>query len=219
MTKMFKLMLVSCLASTMLTTAVQAKDKTETVEVGFVIGYNDSFVIDGQRGSSVDFDSDYSYGFNFAYNFTNQFAIEFDWLFGSQDYQSSLVDDDGEVVEQINHKADITHAQIHGTYYFSPEDFSFYVQGGAGFSYMDSNIVSGPPINICWWDPWWGYICEGFSDTYSENQFSYSATFGARYNIDNKYYLRASYSQVWFDLDNASTTDVGVYKLEIGSSF
>ncbi len=196
-----------------------AQQRAGKTEAGFVIGYYDDFSIDGQQGSAVDFSADYSYGFNIGYNYTNQFALEFDWVIGSQDYTSTFVDDDGNPINTISHEADITHAQIHGTYYFSPENFSLYVQGGAGFSYLDSNITSGPPINVCWWDPWWGYICEGFQETYSENQFSYSATFGARFNIDKKVFVRASYSQVWVDLDNAKTSDVGVYKLEIGRSF
>ncbi|QOL24958.1 outer membrane beta-barrel protein [Thalassotalea sp. LPB0316] len=210
---------MSSVSLILVATQGQAKQREQTTEASFIIGFNDSFTIDGQQGSSVDFDSDYSIGFNIIYNYSSQFAVEFDWLTGRQDYLSNLVDDEGEVVDTVDHTASITHAQLHGTYYFSPENFSFYLQGGAGFSYIDSNIISGPPINICWWDPWFGYICEGFSATYSKSEFSYSASVGARYNLDNTTFIRASYSQIWVDLDHAKTSDMSVYKFEIGRSF
>ena len=198
---------------------IEAKSKAEKLEAGFIFGYYDNFDIDGQQGASVDFDDDYGFGISFSYNYTEQFAVEFDWMYSATAYQATLVGEAGEVVDTISHEADMTHSQLYLTYYLSPESFSFYVQAGAGGTYIDSNVASSPPIDACWWDPWWGYICGDFQDTYSDTRFSYSATLGARYSLTNDLILRIGYSQLWIDMPSASSTDVGIIKFQVGRSF
>jgi len=80
-----------------------------------------------------------------------------------------------------------------------------FIEAGFGWTNVDSNIISGPPITGCWWDPWWGYICDTFFSTYSENLTSYSAAAGLRWDFNNYYGMRAAYGIL--ELDTRSGTE------------
>jgi opacity protein-like surface antigen len=110
-------------------------------------------------------------------------------------------------------------SQFNFVYHFMTEQFTPFVQAGLGWSYIDSNIADGPPGAICWWDPWWGYICEGYQDTYNDTRFSYNVAVGVRYELDNSMFFRASYQQNWVTLSNSDDLSLGMVHLEIGSIF
>ena len=42
--------------------------------------------------------------------------------------------------------------------------FTPYVTGGIGYAFIDTNIPDSPPQTACWWDPWWGYVCDTFQE-------------------------------------------------------
>ena len=94
-----------------------------------------------------------------------------------------------------------------------------YLQVGAGWTYIDSNIANGPPIGGCWWDPWWGYICDGFQPTHTDTNYSYNYGVGVRYELANNMLLKASYGMVVTNMDHSEDMEVDVFKIEIGSVF
>ncbi|HBY84523.1 MAG TPA: hypothetical protein DEO86_01475 [Colwellia sp.] len=221
---MSKLMIISCviglLASTV-STDVNANytKRSDKWEASFKILNNQSTSIDGQNGSELDMESDYGWGFTLGYNINPHVLVNFDFSSSTPSYEATLVDAESGNSHQIHHKMDVLESQFNVVYSVFASQFTPFLQAGAGWSYLDSNIADGPPGAICWWDPWWGYICDGYQSTYDDTRFSYNVALGFRYELDNSLFFRASYKQAWIDLSHSENASIGSYNLEIGSIF
>ncbi|WP_246028800.1 porin family protein [Litorilituus sediminis] len=174
--------------------------------------------VDGKNGSQLDLDSDIGWGFTLGYNLNPHILLNFDFASVTPDYKATLIEDDGDEYE-IDHKMNIYQSQFNIVYNLMAEQFTPFVQAGLGWSFVDSNIADGPPTEICWWDPWWGYICERYQNTYSDSRVSYNVAAGVRYELDNSMFFRASYQQTWTDLSHSEDLSLGMVRLEIGSMF
>ena len=169
----------------------------------FSIGavYQESQFSGGLEGSSLSMDSELGFGVSFNYAFSSRFSLGADMDFISPDYTAILVsEDDPTDTLQIDHSASQFNGRIKGTYTFSEEKFSPFVDVGMGWTDVDSNITSGPPVTGCWWHPWWGYICSNFYDTFSSTEFTYGVGIGLRYEIDGGGFIKASYN--YWELDS-----------------
>jgi opacity protein-like surface antigen len=149
-------------------------------------------------GSSVDIDSDIGLGFSFNYLFNERFSLgaDIEWL--SPDYSATLIDDIGGTTT-INHKFSQFNGRIKGTFNMLEGPFTPYLEAGFGWTFVDSNVASGPPITGCWWHPWWGYICENYYNTFHETSFSYGGALGLRYQLRGGMILKLSYNNYEID--------------------
>ena len=146
----------------LLTLAAVAQAQTyareDTWEFGFLVGDSSSASVSGQAGTSLDVKSAVGWGLWGAYNFTNRLAATFDWSHLSPNYTLNYREDIGGVpgpIQTIRHSADIDNLHIKGTFYFLEGDFTPFVEAGLGWTWLDSNIASSPPVTGCWWDrPW-----------------------------------------------------------------
>ena len=82
---------------------------------------------------------------------------------------------------------------LKGTFNLLDGPFTPYAELGLGWSNVDSNIADQPPVTGCWWDPWWGYICDTFYSTYSKTREYYAGALGLRWDFDNGMSLKGSY--------------------------
>ena len=187
-------------------------------EATFQFSNTQSLNIDGEGGSGLDINNDLGWGFTFGYNINEHFLVNLEWMASTPNYKATFIDDDGEA-SSISHKLDMYHTQINGVYNFSTDQFTPFVQAGFGWSYLDSNIANGPPQGGCWYDPWWGYICDYYQSTYDDTRFSYNVAAGFRYEIDNGLTVKASYKQLWMDLSSSEDASMGIIHVEIGSIF
>jgi len=94
-----------------------------------------------------------------------------------------------------------------------------FVMGGVGWAFVDSNIPSGPPQGVCWWDPWYGYVCGYYQNTYTKDYFSYNLGIGARWDVVPDFFLRGSVGLQRVDLGRAGTTDFVGGRLDLGYMF
>lgn len=91
------------------------------------------------------------------------------------------------------------------------------VSGQIGWTAVDSNIASGPPGSVCWWDAWWGYICDYYQPTYTADTFSYGVGAGIRFDINPRMFVRAGYQERWLDVDYVnSNPSLGTTVFELG---
>jgi opacity protein-like surface antigen len=89
------------------------------------------------------------------------------------------------------------------------------VSAGVGIAYVDTNIPTGVGQTYCYWDPWWGYVCGGYAPTKTENDVSYNAGVGVRYDVNRQFGLQASYNKMWIDFSRASgVPDFDSWRLE-----
>ena len=193
--------------------------RSDKWEASFKVLNNQSTSIDGQNGSNTSLKSDYGWGFTFGYNVNPHILVNFDFSSSTPSYEANLIDDESGKSHQINHKMDLLESQFNVVYSLFSSQFTPYVQAGAGWSYIDSNIADGPPGSVCWWDPWWGYVCDSYQKTHDDERFSYNVAVGFRYELDNSLFLRASYKQAWIDFSHSDDASIGSYHLEIGSIF
>ena len=187
-------------------------------ESTFQLLSSQSSSIDGENDTGVKIDSDLGWGFTLGYNVSPHILLNFEFSSLTPDYQATLVDDKGKQ-HTINHKMNVVQSQFNVVYHFMTEAFTPFVQAGVGWSYLDSNIAKGPPNSICWWDPWLGYVCDYYQNTFSDSRLSYSIAAGVRYELANSMFFRASYQQSWIDLSNSQDAELGSFHLEVGSIF
>ena len=88
-----------------------------------------------------------------------------------------------------------------------------------GWTNIDSNISDGEGTTICWWDPWWGYVCDTFLSTYQKDYWHYGIGVGLRVDMNRDTFLRVGYHRRWLDLDNSpGTSSFDGLRFEFGLS-
>lgn len=191
-------------------------NRAATWEAGFIINHIDSWDASGSGGSSIDIDSDTGWGFALGYNFNAHFNMGFEFTHNEQQYDATLVDataSSNTVV--LSHELDNDYYNFNFTYHFLDRNLTPYISGGLGWTYIDSNISDGDGGLVCWYDYWWGYVCDSYYSTYSDTSFSYSVGAGMRWDISRAFTLKASVNQRFIDLDNTSESpDLSYAKLE-----
>ncbi|HSG66734.1 MAG TPA: porin family protein [Gammaproteobacteria bacterium] len=182
--------------------AQRAGDRARSWEAGFHVVDMSSVLVADSAGSSIDVDNAVGYGFTGAYNVTNNFAVVLDYNWATPDYVARFVPDGPGPVRTISTELDITTIHVKAAYYFLNGSVTPFVELGLGWTNVDSNVLTGPPTTGCWWDPFWGYICESFYDTYSETDTSYSYGFGVRWDIAPEFMMRGSIGTLEVDIDS-----------------
>jgi opacity protein-like surface antigen len=197
-------------------------DRAGTWEGGFTLGEISGETLTGQRpGVTLDVSDDISWGGTASYNLTNRLAVGGDFWFSSPDYTATRVlDNAGQTTQSISSELDIWTIQLKGTFNFIDGPFTPFIEAGAGWTEIDSNIPNGPPTTGCWWDPWWGYICTSFYDTYSETRTSIIYGAGLRWEMGNDLILKGSYSILDVETNQASEdADLDVLRFDLLWSF
>jgi len=173
----------------------------------------------GPDGAGAKIDSEVGWGFGFAYNLNKNFALGFDFSFVEPRYNATLVDEDGDVTN-VSTRLTASTGQFKGIWNILDGPITPFVEAGLGWTYLDSNITSGPPVTGCWWDPWWGYICSTYWNTYSDTSFSYGGGLGLRWDVTSSFFLKASYDLLKVDLgSSAGDLNLNNWKIDIGTSF
>jgi len=176
--------------------------------------YAESATIKGKGGSSVELNDDLGFGFGLGYNFNDHFQLNGLINFNSRGYDAKAVRDDGTTKQYSNYTESST-LSLNGVYYILSGNITPFVSGGVGYTYMDTNIQDGPPDDMCWYDPWWGYVCGSYMPTKTENAFSYNGGIGVRFDVNRNFGLQAGYYKTWIDINNASSTpDFDIWKLD-----
>lgn len=211
--------IVGILASTFSTDAdARYTKRGERWEGSFKVVNSQSTNLDGNGGSSLDLKSDYGWGFTLGYNLNPHITLNYDFSSTTPSYNANIVTESGDNSVGFSYKMDVYESQFNVMYNLFTSQFTPYVQAGAGWTYVDSNVASGPPIGGCWWT-WWGYICDGYQPTHDDTNFSYNLAVGARYELDNGLFFRASYNQDWVNISHADDMSIGSFHFEVGTTF
>jgi len=179
--------------------------------------------IGAEGGSKLELDPALGFGLGFGYNFTNNFALHLDGSWTRSDYQAKITTADSGGISTgtttVGGVLDTATVALNLSYYFLNGPLTPFLMGGIGWTWVDSNIPSGPPEGVCWWDPWYGYICTAYQDTYTKDYFSYNLGLGVRWDVASGFFLRGSVGWQWVDLGRAGTTDFMGGRLDLGYMF
>jgi len=178
-----------------------------------------SETVSGARGSTLELDSELGWRFAFDYNFNNHFALGFGLEFVRPDYTATIVPQDTGIPEQVRFTADQFNGQLKGTWNIIDGPLTPYVEASIGWTSVDSNVADGPPITGCWWDPWWGYVCSQFWNTYEASNLSYGTGVGLRWDINEQFFATAGAHILIIDASNSGDIQFPSGRLMFGWRF
>lgn len=214
------------LGSLLLAPVIHAQERGVGWEFGADLIYQLSQDVDAnggldEGGSNFSLDDDIGLSINFGYRFSDRLELQFALDWNDVDYDASVVTY-SDITGQPNGTLDISgslesftpRAAVH--YNFVDGPITPYVKAGIGWTFIDTNIPEGRAQTVCWWDPWWGYVCGNVQDTRSVDGFEYELGLGVRWDIGPGYSLRVGYEKHWLDLSEADgTPDLDQFKIGI----
>jgi opacity protein-like surface antigen len=185
-----------------------------------VVTDSKSYTFEG--GTNVKTDTGWGFAIGFAHNFNPKFsgAIELEW--STIDYRATVQPGigNGTGTASLNSSLDTSTVRFLGTYNFMTGKWTPFVTGGAGWSYVDTNIPSGLPQNVCWFYPWVGQVCTGVTPTYNTTRFSYNAGAGLRFDFAPNYFVRGLVNEQWIDFGGSyGTANLTQYRIDFGLRF
>lgn len=167
-----------------------------------------SETVGGVEGTSLKINSNTGIHAGIDYYLTNRLSVGFDMNWLQPRYTATLVPDDGSPEVSISHRSTIFNGQFSAAYDLTDGPLTPFAEAGLGWTFFDSNVTDSDPIVGCWWDPFWGYICDAFYSTYNDTRFSYHATLGLRWDFATDMFAKASYRWLEADLSSASSNPV-----------
>jgi opacity protein-like surface antigen len=185
-------------------TLANAAERQPGWEVGTDIYYqfSDDETVDG--GSSISFDDDLGIAITFGYRFSPLLELQFGMDWNSVDYTGFISAAPPSVFSprRFSGSMEAFTPRVGLNLNLMRGPFAPYVTGGIGWSFIDTNIPDGRPSNVCYWDPWYGYICGTVQNTRTMDELSYYAGAGIRFDFGYAYTMRLSYEKKWLELEN-----------------
>jgi len=183
----------------------------------FTDGKNYSF----EGGSSARTDTGLGLSLGFARNFNAHVTAGIELVWSEQDYRATVQPGVGNsnLAGQINGTLESSTIRFFGTYNLLASNFTPFVTGGLGWTYLDTNIPAGLPENVCWAYPWYGVYCASYVPTQNTTKFSYNAGAGLRLDAGRGVFRLLVNSQ-WMDFGGSyGSSNVIQYRLDFGTKF
>jgi opacity protein-like surface antigen len=182
--------------------------------------YLDSTTIKADGGAKAEINGDLGMGFGIGYNFNENLALDFELGWNSVSYDATRVEDGTGNRDNYSSWLDTSSTRFNLTYNFLAKRLTPFVAANLGWTWVDTNIPSGPPSSNCWWDWYGNLVCSGYQPTYNKTEFSYGASLGLRYDVNDSMFLRGLVGDQWIDYSNASgTPDFVNYRFDVGFNF
>jgi len=137
-------------------------------------------------------------GFGLGFNVNDHWLLNGEFLFGTSDYRARWAG------SELRGEMFMTTGRFNVEYQVLSGPVTPFVKGGLGYYYFDTGIPSGPPGGYCWWDYWWGYVCEGYVPTHTETSFSLNAGAGLRWDINDRFFLKVLGGLTWVDMSRGA---------------
>jgi hypothetical protein len=177
------------------------------------------------EGTGVKVHDDLGWGFGFGYHLNKMFMVGVDLTWLNANYNATLQRDDNDdqipdgTTIDVAGTLDAANMQFVGQYNILGGRVTPFLRASLGWTWIDSNIPSGPTQGVCWWDPWWGYICDTWQPTFEDTTFAYGAAVGVRGELTERFFIEGSYNVLWVDFDRAGTQSLDGFRLNAGWVF
>lgn len=171
-------------------------------------------------GTTVETKSSTGLGFGFDWHFANRFSAGATLAMHDMDYTARIalagspLGAPGEVVRN-----DLDTQSLMGNvkrYFGNWSPVAPYATGALGWVSVDTNVPTGPPVGVCWFDPWWGLVCDSFQPTRTTTEFATALGLGVRWNFSRRVFLDATVGREWIDFDNADRPDFTQLRIAFG---
>ena len=205
---------VLAVLGSLVATSAQAQSREEGWEVGAQLIYQDSQDLEFAGGTTAEFDSDIGLAVTFGYRLNAHFEVEFGLDWNSVDYDVNVVSATPAFNFAARGDLESFTPHVDAKFNLMKGPFTPYVSGGVGWAFIDTNIPDGPPQNACWFDPWYGYVCDTWQSTRTTDEVTYHLGVGVRWDISDSHMVRLSYEKHWLDISTANgTPDLDQLKL------
>jgi len=179
---------------------------------------------DSGDGTKVHVNDDLGWGFGFGYHIDKRFMVGVDMTWLSANYDATIATDNNadqipDTTVDIGGTLDAANLQFVGQYNILPGRVTPFLRASLGWTWIDSNIPSGPAQGACWWDPWYGYICNTWQPTFEDTAFAYGAAVGVRGELTPRFFIEGSYSVLWVDFNRAGNQSFDGFRLNAGWTF
>ena len=175
--------------------------------------------VESKGGTTADIKSSTAFLLGAGYHLTQKLEVGGQISYDSKDYTADVVDESGGTTP-IKGSLDAMSLMFDATYNILSGPLTPFVTGSLGWNWVDTNVVNAPPDILCWWDPWYGYLCTGSQNTKSLDGFGYQLGVGLRYDINHALAVRGSYNMRWMDLGEAKgTPSFDAFQLLLGWKF
>ena len=183
--------------------------------------FTDSKSYSFEGGTTARTDTGTGIEFGYQWNFNQHWAagVEFGWA--NIDYSADVQPGPGNpnLSGRINGTIETSTIRFLGTYNLLQGNFTPFFTAGLGWTYVDTNIPSGLPENVCWAYPWYGYYCSSYVPTHDTTRFSYNAGLGLRLDV-GKGVFRFLVNSQWIDFGGSyGSNDMIQYRLDFGVKF
>src|SRR3954463_13676570 len=128
-----------------------------------------------EGGSTAHSDTGTGLTLGFAHHFDEKKSLGVETAWGSTDYRASVQPGAGNtnLAGNINATMQTWTVRFVGTYNFLAGNLTPFVTGGLGWTYIDTNIPTGLPQNVCWYYPWYGRSLRPVLAAPTPHQFHY----------------------------------------------
>jgi opacity protein-like surface antigen len=177
-----------------------------------------NYTFDG--GTKAHTDTGNGLNLGFAYNFDAHWQAGIDFAWSEIDYSADVRPGPGNsnLADRINGTIETGTVRFNGTWNMLAGNFTPFVTGGLGWTYIDTNIPAGRAESVCWYYPWYGSYCGTYVPTKSTTRFTYNAGLGLRLDV-GKGVFRGIVNQQWADLGGYGQADWLQYRIDFGVKF
>lgn len=192
-------------------------DRAGTWELYLGPQYIDGQTVKFDHGSEADINDMASLMYGFGYNFDNHMSLGMLFNSSSSNYTGTAIDSNG---DPKTYSATMYSSSMNAafTYNLLEGDFTPYVLGNIGLTYIDSGIPNGLSTG-CYWLPWYGYVCGNYITSYTSTRFNYGAQLGVRYDMSEALFFRAGLGLNVIDLSGIPNPDFTIYNFAVGFKF
>jgi len=174
-----------------------------------------------EGGTTAKTDTGNGLNLGFAYNFDAHWQAGIDFAWSEIDYSANVQPGPGNpnLAGRINGTIETGTVRFNGTWNVLAGNFTPFVTGGLGWTYIDTNIPAGLPESFCWYYPWYGSYCSTYVPTKSTTRFSYNAGLGLRLDV-GKGVFRGMVNSQWADFGGSYGSSAFIqYRIDFGVKF
>lgn len=181
-------------------------DRDPGWEFGAEIIYQLEETVDFEGGSTVKLEDDPSISLAFAYRINDHLEAHFalDWT--ETDYDVNVRSNNPLVQVSGQGSLESFTPKFGLNFNLLKSAFTPYATANVGWAFIDTNIPDAPPQSVCWWDPWYGYVCGAYQSTRTVDEFTYGVGAGLRWDITDSFTVKLGYNVQWLDLSRATST-------------
>ena len=183
-----------------------AMDDGRPWETRLGLGYQLGSDIDFDGGTTAEFKSSTGFLIGLGYELSDHFEVGANFTYDDRDYDARLAGDQPGEVFPVKGSIESMGVMLNLHYYFLTGRFTPFITTGVGWNFVDTNIPTEPPQVGCWWNPWYGYICQDFQETKNVDGFAYQLGAGLRYRVNPSISVSGGYQMSWLEFPKADGT-------------